>query len=75
MRSIIIMAYDGYRLTSHGNGWAYTLADTINRRSVFLQDDDATLFRADIEAREAANPHASPLPDLWSEYAHLAREH
>ena len=71
-KSQIIAQFDGYVLTSHGNGWAYTLADTMHRQSVFVQDDDAAQFRAELGAYERAHPHSSALPSLWADYAHVA---
>lgn len=37
----------GYEITSHGNGWAYVITRESDRKSVWLQDDEAALFRAE----------------------------
>ena len=48
-RSItVILERDGWKLTSYGYGAAYLLEDTVNKRSVFFQDDDASEFSARI---------------------------
>ena len=53
----ILIDQDGYKLTSYGNGAAYTLEH--DGRSTFVQDDDATQLREEIEAFETAWPCAS----------------
>lgn len=62
---------DRYALTSYAHGWAYLLEDTLERRSVFVQDDDASVFRGDWESYEIAAPDW-PVDDvlarLWADY-------
>jgi hypothetical protein len=55
--STILIDQDGYKLTSFGNGCAYSL----ERRgwSVALQGDDANQLRKEITAFETAWPCAS----------------
>jgi len=42
-----VKIYDrhGWQVTSYGNGWAYSLVDTMSRKSAWFQDDDAQAFR------------------------------
>lgn len=72
MRQTTIAQSASFTLLSYGNGWAYLLANRALKRSVFLQDDDATLFRSELDAHAEANPQASQeeiLGWLWEEYA------
>ncbi len=39
---------NGWRLTSFGNGFAYLLEDTENKREVWFQGDDADYFRGHV---------------------------
>ena len=58
------------RISSHGNGWAYTIGeideDGRTFRSVWLQDDDALQFRHDLDAAPDAGDF---LLDVLDDYA------
>lgn len=48
------------RLVSYGNGDAYALYwGATDDESIFVQGDDATTFREEWEALEAANPNTA----------------
>lgn len=75
MRKIKIMAAGPYELFRYGNGTAYELLNHGNEDgppwSVFVQDDAAAQFRAEIDAIEAANPTKPTrdvLGDMWVAY-------
>ena len=36
---------DKYMITSYGNGWAYEITREKDGASVFIQDDDAAMWR------------------------------
>ena len=72
MKPVILAAHSGYRLTSYGNGTAYTLAETETGLSVFFQGDDATLFREEMEVFEEHNPEDDLLEYLWCLYSGIA---
>jgi phenylalanine-4-hydroxylase len=55
--STILIDQDGYKLTSYGDGSAYALEH--DGRGAFMQGDDATQLRDEIEAFELAWPCAS----------------
>lgn len=55
--SIILIDQDNYKLTSWGNGIAYSLEH--HGRAVALQGDDADQLREEIAAFELAWPAAS----------------
>jgi hypothetical protein len=71
-KTVRIMEGAKYALDSTGNGWAYTLRMFLpERRSVWFQDDDATQFREELAALEAARPNDSPdsiLGALWCDF-------
>ena len=71
MQTVTIMETPGYRLNSHGNGWAYTLFRKVaviqpaptspddpaeTWQSCWFQDDDATRFREELDDMEEAAP-------------------
>jgi len=56
MRQVVIMQSDRYELTSYGNGLAYRLRNKERGRSLFVQGDEATSFRDELNAIENANP-------------------
>lgn len=65
-----------FELESLGNGAAYTLRDTVQRRSVFFQGDDADILRGEIDLIEAINPTEETenvLGILWDEYEGAAQ--
>jgi hypothetical protein len=75
MERVTILRGDKFSLESHGNGWAYTLRRHEGRLSIWLQDDDASTFRDELDSLERAFPYR-PLDDvlstLWGEYSSLA---
>ena len=56
-KSTFIMLGARYAVASYNNGWAYTVMDRVTDESVFLQDDDATIFRDRLESMERAFPY------------------
>lgn len=75
MKNQTIYKTDQFKLISHGNGWAYTFIDLDHMHSIWLQDEDAALFRDQLDDAQDANPHASinaVLTYLWCEYSDLA---
>lgn len=74
MLQAIIMSSGAYRLVSYGNGLSYSLELRIEGeplRTVFVQGDDATQFRAELDALEAAYPETSTaklLRMMWADY-------
>lgn len=54
----ILPATPEYEIISHGNGLAYEVIRSGDFASVFLQGDDATIFRAEIDAADEIGPHA-----------------
>lgn len=40
-----MLSTPNYIVTSHGNGWAYTITDKRTGESVFFQDHDADTLR------------------------------
>ncbi len=77
MRQTIIHETESFKVTSYGNGTAYTLAHKPDGKSVFFQGDDATRFREEKETNENAFPHEDYefiLGEIWSDYAHVATQ-
>lgn len=67
---ITIMAGVEFRLDSYGNGAAYTLVNAAANRSTYVQGDDATQFRDELDAVETTFPNGSPdeiLGWLWDQ--------
>ena len=58
MKTQIIEANMGYRIESHGNGWAYTITRETDGASRFIQDDDARMFFD--EYHDLMTDHCSP---------------
>lgn len=72
MTRVEIARGGGFHLVSHGNGTAYALSLDGAAESVFVQGDDATAFRDEWDALEAAKPdtHTTALlREMWSRYA------
>lgn len=62
---------NAFSLVSFGNGWAYRLVNRPHGLSVWLQDDDATRFREELDGLEDARPHDdadSILSALWDDF-------
>ena len=75
MQSITIMKAGPYELISSGNGLAYELINHGNEDgapwSLFVQGDDASQFRQEIENMEAAHPSMPSrdvLGHMWATY-------
>lgn len=56
MRAVEIMRGKRWSITSYGNGWGYAIVDHVADRSLWLQDEAATMFREELEAEEAIAP-------------------
>lgn len=65
---------DEFRVNSHGNGLAYELRELNehNKRSVFVQGDDADEFRKELEWYVSTYGTLNGLRHLWSEYECVA---
>lgn len=50
MRCTSVFSEGRYTVLSYGNGWAYTVRDDETGRSFWLQDDDATRFREELDS-------------------------
>ncbi|RNJ49384.1 hypothetical protein [Methylocystis hirsuta] len=78
-KTVRIMQSLYFALDSIGNGWAYALHKfKPERRYVWLQDDDATQFRKDLDSVEKKWPHEASdfiLSRLWVdfEYGQISR--
>ncbi len=71
MRNVVILSGKDYAVTSYGNGLSYRLDNHATKQSAFLQGDDATQFRTDLEDTEAAWPEWSPdqvCAWLWGQF-------
>lgn len=66
MNRVIVYHSDRFDLVSYGNGLSYALHDNIARKSMFVQGDDAAIFREEWEAFEATCPEA-PLDGFFAE--------
>lgn len=66
MTRTIIYHSARFDLVSYDNGLSYALHDNIARKSMFVQDDDATTFREEWETFEATCPEA-PLDGFFKE--------
>lgn len=56
MKQVTIVETPNYVLVSYGNGFAYSLVRKGANADVFVQGDDATEFRNQFDAMEAADP-------------------
>jgi hypothetical protein len=52
MQIVTIDNCERWRVDSHGNGWAYEVHHKPSGRSFWLQDSDATEWRANYEAMQ-----------------------
>lgn len=64
---------DRFDLVSYGNGLSYTLHNNINKRSMFVQGDDAADFRKELEDFENVCPEA-PLDGFFGEQIAIREE-
>lgn len=75
MKTTTIYKTDQFKLISHGNGWAYTFINLDRMRSIWLQDDAATVFSNEIDMLQFDNPDATinaVLTYLWREYSDVS---
>jgi hypothetical protein len=67
---------EDYEFSSYGRGLAYQLVHRPSKREVFVQGDDATELRRQLNAIQERYPNTAPwslvLRELWSEYEQLA---
>ena len=66
MTRCIVYHSSVFDLVSYGNGIAYALHDNVNRKSLFVQGDDAAQFRDEWIAFESVCPDA-PLDGFFAE--------
>ena len=64
---------DEYEIISHGNGWAYQIVRKEDGDSMWLQDEDASEFRAKFDKADVShvNYEAYTIADLCNEYFYL----
>lgn len=53
MKDVVIERGDGYTVTSFGNGLSYLIKRESDGKEVFLQGEDATLWRDDYDQQYA----------------------
>lgn len=58
MRGIVIEQGDGYRVESFGNGLSYTITQEATGNDVFIQGDDASMWRDEYDGLYA--DHSKP---------------
>lgn len=63
MTRVVIFHSARFGLVSYGNGEAYAVHDNENKRSMFVQGDEATDFRAEFDAW----PEDIPTDDFCAE--------
>lgn len=63
MTRVVIFHSERFDLVSYGGGTAYALHDNIDKRSMFVQGDDAEIFRAEYDAL----PDDFPYDDFCAE--------
>lgn len=71
MKYQTIMHGERYQLVSYGNGVAYEIREKDKTTSLFVQGDDATTLKQELDAIEAAFPEMSiddVLARLWEPY-------
>ena len=74
MKTFIEYESERFRLVNFGNGWAYTLINLGNGKSLFFQDDDARQFDSDYEsACDAFDSIEIALKHVWNEYEDIAQ--
>lgn len=68
MQTAIIVQTDMWQIESHGNGFAYAFYRKADMREAFLQGDDATQWREEFEAMQAAycNPESAWHKQSWN---------
>ena len=74
MTRIKIFASNRYTLISYGNGESYALHNHPAKKLMYIQGDNATTLRNEIDAWERIDPKKptdSILAEIWSEYADI----
>lgn len=66
---VTIFHSNKFDLVSYGNGLSYALHDNSNKKSLFVQGDDATDFRNILDLYETKNPEM-PYDDIMTELMH-----
>ena len=69
MKRAVIFHSDKFDLVSYGNGLSYALHDNVNKKSLFVQGDDAIDFRNIVELYETKNPEMA-YDDIYTEVMH-----
>lgn len=65
-----------WRVTSYGNGLAYSIERKPSGKSLFFQGDDATQFRNEFDNLTSGIPSlefADALQCIWSDYSDCVR--
>jgi hypothetical protein len=72
---VVVFNSDKFALVSYGNGMSYALHNHRARRSLFVQGDDATTLREEIESWERVDPdkpYDEIYAEVWSDLAPVA---
>ena len=73
MTTITIYNTPHFILTSYGNGAMYKFNNKRAHRSLFVQGDDASIFRADLETHtEIRGDIDDALNNLWCDYSDVS---
>ena len=75
MTRVEIFTSERFALVSYGNGESYALHNHPAKKSLFVQGDDATTLRDEIDAWERIDPNMptdSILTEIWNEYVDIA---
>jgi len=76
MKQALINDVAPFRLYSFGMGFAYRLINDDQNADIWLQDDDAAVFRVELDTMASIAPdrlYRDILGELWSQYSELAR--
>jgi len=65
MSRVVIYHSEAFDLVSYGNGLSYALHDNRNKKSLFVQGDDAAKFRRELDSWEANFPE-KPYDEIFS---------
>jgi hypothetical protein len=72
MTRTILFTSDRFALVSYGNGASYALHNHEAKKSLFVQGDDATTLRDEIESYERCfpdKPYDEIYAEIWSDLA------
>lgn len=72
MTTVTIYNTPNFILTSYGNGAFYKFNDKRSHRSLFVQGDDATIFRNDLMAYAEISTVDNALNNLWYDYSEVS---